>query len=346
MRTAMTASPSILPELANDPLVTIAIPTFNRAHWLRDCVRAALAQTYQNFEIVVSDNASTDQTPAVLEEFIDQRLRVIKQRENIGLFPNWNACLAEAKGEYIVFVPDDDKISPWLLERCVALIKTEPHMSIIMALGDGYVVAERRTLPARASRKLGTGVWDGTDILEEYLKGRIIPQGCTTIIRTDALRAGNGFPTDWPFAGDLARHLPLLLTGKAGLVNETCGAYCIHSATETSNLAMERHLEDLRKLANLITRTADRTVKDLQMRRRIELHTRRFLALHSLGIVAAHRKQGAKLKELLPVVWQRRRDLSSVGIGNTLKLPVTIAPLLIPRPLIRWLRGLKRMLLR
>ena len=117
----MSASASVL-ELEKGPLVTIAIPTFNRAALLRGCIQSALAQTYRNLEMLVSDNASTDDTASVLLEFNDKRLRVMKQETNIGLLPNWNACLAGAGGEYVVFVSDDDRISPWLVERCVGVI--------------------------------------------------------------------------------------------------------------------------------------------------------------------------------------------------------------------------------
>jgi glycosyltransferase involved in cell wall biosynthesis len=303
-------------------------------------VRAALAQTYQRFEVVVSNNASTDETSAVLDEFKDRRVRVVTQRENIGPTANWNACLAAARGRYIVFVPDDDRISPWLLKRCIDLIRSEPHIQIIMALGDCYLAAEHRTLPAVASRKLGTGVWDGADILREYLGGRISVQGCTTMLRTEALRDSGGFPTGWPFAGDLAKQLPLLLAGRAGLVNECCGTYCVHNATVTSNLALDCHINDLRKLADLIIGTAHRSVRDPQRRRDIELHTRRFLALHVIYIIASHRGRGAKLAEVFPVIWRWRRDLSRVGLGNVFKLPKALALLFLPGPLFRWLRRL------
>ena len=63
-------------ESSENPLVTIAIPTFNRASWLGDCVRSALSQSYRNIEVLVSDNASTDDTQSVLSEFPDPRLRV------------------------------------------------------------------------------------------------------------------------------------------------------------------------------------------------------------------------------------------------------------------------------
>ena len=113
---ATTTSTLASPSFPDGPLVTIAIPTFNRARLLKDCILSALSQTYQHFEIVVSDNASTDETVEVLRQFRDRRLRVIRQRSNIGMLPNWNACLAEAKGDYILFVSDDDRIAPWMLK--------------------------------------------------------------------------------------------------------------------------------------------------------------------------------------------------------------------------------------
>ena len=323
------------------PLVTIAIPTFNRASWLGGCVRSALAQSYRQLEVLVSDNASSDETALVLDQFSDERLRVVRQRENIGGIANWNACLAEAKGEYVLFLPDDDRIAPWLLERCIALIRKEPKIAIVMALGDAYVVGDGRTLPARASQKLRTGIWDGVDILEEYLKGRITPQGCTTVLRTETLRASGGFPIGWPFAGDLARHLPLLLAGRAGLVNERCGTYCIHKGTETSNLALESHLDDLKKLIDLIIFTASNTIEDKQRQRKIELYARRFLARLSIGIIGSHRARGARLGLLLSVLRQRQRSLRHIGAADVSSVTRVIALLLLPRPLTSLLRRIK-----
>src|SRR5262245_36164047 len=119
-------------KMDNEPLVTIAIPTFNRASLLEGCVTAALGQSYRRFEVLVSDNASTDETEEVLSRFGDQKIRVIRQKTNLGLIPNWNACLAEAKGDYIVFVPDDDRIAPRALERFAAIVKRESRIPIVI----------------------------------------------------------------------------------------------------------------------------------------------------------------------------------------------------------------------
>ena len=202
-----------------DPLVTMAIPTFNRAPLLERCVSASLAQCYKRFEVMVSNNASTDETDEVLRHFHDRRLRVIKQERNIGLIPNWNACLAEAKGEYIVFVSDDDIVAPWLVDRCIEVVRSEPDILIVIALSD--VSFPSYSLPAIASRKLQTGVWDGTDVLLEVLDGSIFGSMCTIMIRTDALRAKGGFPANWgPHSVDWAVWIPFLFSGKVGFVNE------------------------------------------------------------------------------------------------------------------------------
>ncbi|MCK1597308.1 glycosyltransferase family A protein [Bradyrhizobium sp. 164] len=335
----------IAPTPGTDPLVTIAIPTFNRAAWLQDCVRLALAQSYPRFEVLVSDNASTDETALVLSQFKDERLRVVHQPNNIGATENWNVCVAQARGEYIVFVPDDDRIAPWLLERCIAVIRGEPQVPIVMALGEARVVASGRTLPPQASRNLKTGIWDGVDILDEYLERRITVQGCTTMLRTETLRVWGGFPGGWPFASDLARHLPLLLEGKAGFINECCGCYSLHNATQTSRLALENHLDDVHKLVDLITHTAEERIKDEQRRRGLQLRANRFLAREAVGIIISYRKRGAELSELRPILWNWRRHFISLRGRDIFSATTLIGWLLLPAPLIGWLRNIKRKLM-
>ena len=114
--------------LTTQPLITIAIPTRNRASLLKECVRSALAQTYSNIEVLVSDNASTDNTSAMLKSIQDPKLRVLTNLENIGIFGNFNRCLREAAGEYFILLPDDDALHPTFVERCIRLLQEEPGL--------------------------------------------------------------------------------------------------------------------------------------------------------------------------------------------------------------------------
>jgi glycosyltransferase involved in cell wall biosynthesis len=335
-------SQSVAVEAGHSPLITIAIPTFNRASWLRGCVQAALAQSYAHLEVVVSDNASTDETSAVLGEFEDRRLRVLKQSRNVGLTANWNACLTAAEGEYIVFVPDDDRIAPWFLERCIALIRRDPQISVVVALSGIHFVDEARMEWAPANPKLGTGIWDGADILNEYLCGRIFAfHACTTLIRTKALRSRGGFPVGWPHTGDLAGWLPCLLSGSAGFVNENCGHSSAHGTTATAGFGLEIFLKDLEKIVDLIIDVIGNSrTTDPKMRRRIERNARRWLAISMIHLFASRRRD-SRLADVLPLMWRWRRQLSHVDMFHALKLTRLVALTVLPSPAVRRFREIK-----
>ena len=322
-----------------NPLVTIAIPTFNRASWLGDCVRSALSQSYRNIEVLVSDNASTDDTQRVLSEFRDPRLRIVTQTRNIGLMPNWNACLTAAKGEHIVFLPDDDRMAPWMIESCVALVRREPRLATVVALSDLRLTDEHRTLPAVPNQVLATGIHNGVDVFNEYLKGRLSVQLCGIMMRTDALRDDGGFVNDWPYAGDTATWGCLLMSGRAGLVNKSCGIFAWHSANATSGFSIDLRLQADRQFVETIDAAAERCIDDSKVRAGIKRQARRYVAHAVVGIIASYRKSGASLKDVLPVIWRCRSELGHIGLepGDIVNLARPAAIILLPRIVTIWL---------
>ena len=92
--------------------VSILIPTYNRASLLQKCIESALMQDYDNLEIVIADNASTDDTAQMIAtQFNDPRIVYFHNQQNIGLVPNFNKLLIEyATGDYVLFLPDDDRL--------------------------------------------------------------------------------------------------------------------------------------------------------------------------------------------------------------------------------------------
>jgi glycosyltransferase involved in cell wall biosynthesis len=327
------------------PLVTIAIPTFNRASWLKDCIASALSQTYPHFEVLVSNNASTDETEQVLADFNDRRLRVIKQKTNIGPLPNWNACLAGARGEYIVLVCDDDRIAPWLLERCIGVVEKEPRIPIVLSLSNIHSTLEGRTWPAQPSQFLQTGIWAGTDILVEYLRNEFSVEMCSIMLRTDAIRAQGGFPVDLPHAADIAAWAPLLLNGKGGLVNEACATQYFHQTNQTERLGVEQIIREGWTVVDLISSLADHLVSDLTTRRTIQLECGRCYARRTLRALSSFRRQGGGLSEALVMLWRFRRELRHVEIRRFLKLRWQIAFILFARQ-ISWIHRLKQIVTR
>lgn len=75
------------------PKITIAIPTYNRAKLLTEAIESVLVQTYEDFELLISDNASTDETKNVVVSFKNPRIRYHRNKKNIGMMNNWNKCV-------------------------------------------------------------------------------------------------------------------------------------------------------------------------------------------------------------------------------------------------------------
>lgn len=100
------------------PLISICIPTYNGVQYLRECLDAVLSQSFSNFQVIVVDDQSSDNTWEVLKQYAaqDNRLSLFKNEHNLGLVDNWNRCIELADGEWIKFVFQDDIIRHDCLE--------------------------------------------------------------------------------------------------------------------------------------------------------------------------------------------------------------------------------------
>ena len=88
--------------MSNQPLVSVVIPTYNRAHLLKDAIQSVLVQTFTDFEIIIVDDGSTDDTRELINSFDDPRIRYVKQ-ENAGVSAARNRAMELATGELIAF---------------------------------------------------------------------------------------------------------------------------------------------------------------------------------------------------------------------------------------------------
>jgi glycosyltransferase involved in cell wall biosynthesis len=108
--------------MPTDPRITVIIPTYNRAGLLGRAVRSVLAQTYADFELIIADDASTDETENVVRSFGDPRIVFVRREENGGNAVARNLGLRHARGAYITFLDSDDEFLPGFLEAVVAAL--------------------------------------------------------------------------------------------------------------------------------------------------------------------------------------------------------------------------------
>ena len=109
------------------PKISIGIPVYNGEKFIRKCIESVLQQTNRNFELIISDNASTDSTPEICKEFLnkDNRITFVRQNKNMGRLWNFHFLVTKAVGEYFVWVPVDTFLLPEFLERNIAVLESQ-----------------------------------------------------------------------------------------------------------------------------------------------------------------------------------------------------------------------------
>ncbi|MGQ4647524.1 glycosyltransferase [Lyngbya aestuarii] len=127
----------------NKPRVSIGLPVYNGDNFLREALDSILAQTFENFELIISDNASTDKTEEICREYAakDQRVRYYRNEYNLGAAPNYNRVFELATGDYFKWCAHDDLCAPEFLERCVELL--EQDASVVLCHTQTKIIDEQ-----------------------------------------------------------------------------------------------------------------------------------------------------------------------------------------------------------
>ncbi len=120
------------------PKVTVLMPVYNAEHHLREAMDSILSQTYLDFEFLVIDDGSTDASAAILQSYIDLRLRFVQNPHNLGLTATLNLGLEIAQGEYVARMDADDVSLPERLAKQVAFLDTHPNVGIVGAWAEAF----------------------------------------------------------------------------------------------------------------------------------------------------------------------------------------------------------------
>jgi glycosyltransferase involved in cell wall biosynthesis len=223
------------------PRVTVALPTYNRATYLRGALDSVLAQTFTDFVVVVSDNASTDETREVVESYDDPRVVYRVQEHNRGWLANFNAALSGADTDYGIFLSDDDLLRPRLLERAVAVLDEHPQVSIFHSAFD--IIDGSGTVRVPGMDWTGHLPEDTQERGSDFIR-LSMSEGCRVCSSTAVLRlSGVPWPAYEPNAGfpaDLLLYLRMAIGHDLYFAREALGAYRVHegsiSAGEWANV--------------------------------------------------------------------------------------------------------------
>jgi glycosyltransferase involved in cell wall biosynthesis len=217
-----------------NPKVSVCIPTYNRAGMLKEAVEAVLAQTFTDFELIVSDNASTDGTESVVRSFDDPRIRYVKNERNIGHRENWNQCLSLARGEYIALIPDDDQMMPDNLDAKVDMLTRHPNVGLVHS--KYHVIDEHGDITQRnvnrGPQRHEDAVERGYDLLTTLLQDNAIHESTVMFRRACYTRLG-GFSRELVCVFDYEYWMRLAAYYDVGFVAKPLVEWRQHSGSLT-----------------------------------------------------------------------------------------------------------------
>ncbi|MBF2025191.1 MAG: glycosyltransferase family 2 protein [Oscillatoriales cyanobacterium C42_A2020_001] len=174
------------------PLVSVIIPTYNRPVYLQAAIASVLNQTFQDFEIIVSDDGSRESCQLLVESFHDPRIHFRRNATNVGIAWNATYAIRAARGKYIASLNDDDQWTAQFLEKLVTSLET--HSDLVLAFCDYSVMDAEGTISQALS--VQQSIQEGRDRLQTgiyhpFYKIGLVDQAvfvsCAAVIRRDVI---------------------------------------------------------------------------------------------------------------------------------------------------------------
>jgi len=223
---------------AATPTVSVVVPSYRNANYIQATIDSILAQTFTDFELLVSDHSSDDGTWDLLQSYTDPRLTATRFPAGGGAPANWNAVSARATGRFVKLVCGDDLLAPDALEKQVAALEAQ---------STAVLAASRRRLidatgePLLDSRGLGSlaGLVPGVTAIKELVRSgtNLLGEPACVLIRRDALESVGGWDGAQPYLIDQATYMRVLGRGDLVTVPGTLASFRLSDAQWSVRLA-------------------------------------------------------------------------------------------------------------
>lgn len=170
------------------PKVSIGIPVYNGEKFVAEAIESVLCQTFEDIELVISDNASTDRTPEICQAYAakDERVHYFRAEKNLGAAWNFNRVFELSQGEYFQWLSHDDLIAPECLQKCVPVLDSDP--SVVLSYPLISIIDEKRNFLTNYTVKLKTDSCSPAARFQELVLEWSMCFEIFGLIRSNALR--------------------------------------------------------------------------------------------------------------------------------------------------------------
>jgi glycosyltransferase involved in cell wall biosynthesis len=221
-----------------DPVVSILTPVYNGQPHLEECIQSVLRQTYRDWEYIIFDNRSTDDSAAISERFAgkDSRIRVVRATEHLSIHANHNRALRaiHPRSRYLKIVHADDWLYPECLERMVAVAEEKPSVAIVSAYR-----LEEKDVKHDELLPYWQNVISGREVIRQALLGKawITGSPTSTLLRADLVRQPGNFYDSTVWHADTDAMYRIMLGSDVGFVHQVLTFTRRHPGALTSSFS-------------------------------------------------------------------------------------------------------------
>lgn len=217
------------------PKISVLVPTYNYAEFLPEAVESVLAQDWDDFEVLIADDASTDDSEAVISRLAaaDTRIRSHRHKHNLGMVANWNWCLQNSQGEYIKFLFGDDKlVTRHALRTLLSLLDNNP--GAVLAASARQVIGPKSELLEVWDEFRKPGLQRGPETIARCMETGVNLIGEPSAVLFRKEDATRGFNLTYRQIVDLEMWFSLLELGDLAYVPEPLCAFRKHDRQQTA----------------------------------------------------------------------------------------------------------------
>jgi glycosyltransferase involved in cell wall biosynthesis len=222
----------------SSPQISVCIPVYNCEKFINKSIDSILNQDFSDFELIIIDNRSTDNTVAVIKEYKDPRIKFFQNETNIGMLANWNKVLTLATAEYIKILPADDFMYPGTLRLQYEVFEKDKEKKISLVCGRKNIIDDNgKILFSRGYSKTATQD-NGIKAINKTIRsgGNIIGEPGVVMFRREILERTGAFNADIYYVMDLDMWFKMLLFGDLYSLPNIVTAFRISTASESTRI--------------------------------------------------------------------------------------------------------------
>ncbi len=226
------------------PLISICIPSYNSEKFIAKTIESILNQSLQDFEIVVCDDGSTDQTAEIVKSYADSRIKLYINEKNLGITGNWNKSVSLATGKYVKLVCGDDILYPQCLEEQTRILEADTKQEIALVVSQSCIINSAGKVLFDRKSKLKVGINESKKVYNKCIASgtNIIGEPMSGLFRRELFSSKISFDGLNQYLIDLDFWFKLLQHGNLYSIHKTHAAFRISNRSLSSKLSFKQPL--------------------------------------------------------------------------------------------------------